>query len=394
MMNVTTTLKVKFLDLNRTKADLFAQTTEASTELANKLLDVPTKERKKLTTAKVVTSLKSALANQVLQILKGKAGKRAKHYNVFWPEVNNQNWKVCKVGNTYSVSFPTLQGVKRVPVEVNAYYSNQLDQLIDGTFKRGSLKLMQLRGVWYAMLSVTQDVPDAESIEKIGVDRGQNNLAVASTLKGTCLFFSGKAVKHRRRQFQQRRTSLQSAGKYRALKKLEQKEARWMRAVNHTISRRLVRFANSQQADICIEDLSGIRKSAKQRKQNRSDAGTSRHTWAYYDLEIKLAYKMALAGRRVIKYPAAYTSKTDHRTGRLDGTRKRHSFIGADGYTINADLNASLNIAKWEGSACAIELKEVIPVMGMVAQSDGVLDTPLNSMNQTARQLTLFPMSA
>ena len=168
-----------------------------------------------------------------------------------------------------------------------------------------------------------------------------------------------------------------------------------MRAVNHTISSRLVRFADSMDADICLEDLSGIRQVSKQRKKNRSDAGTSRHTWAFYDREMKLAYKMALTGRQTHKRPAAYTSKTDHRSGKLDGKRRRHDFIGADGYTIHADLNAAMNIAQWDGFSCALELKEALPVMGGVVSADGVVDTPLNSMNQTeGQQLTLFPMSA
>ena len=395
MAQVTTTLKLKFFDLNQLKADMFAQTTAASTALANELLLLPMTERQKLTTARVVTSLKSALSNQVIRILKGKAGKRAKAFKVFWPEVNKQNWKVVKVGDTYSVSFPTVQGVKRVPLAVHGHFAQQLDDIISGAVEKGTLKLMQLRGVWYAMLSITRDVPDIESAQRMGVDRGQNNLAVAATEGGRCLFFSGAEVMHRRRQFQKLRSELQAAGKYRAVKKLERRESRWMREVNHTISRRIVRFASSENADLYLEDLSGIRQTSKQWQKSRSDAGTSRHTWAYYDLETKLTYKMALEGRRTHKRPAAYTSKSDHRNGRLDGKRNRHKFIGADGYQCNADWNAAINIAQWDGFSCPLILKEAVPVMGTVASADGVFDTPPNSMNPTkVEQLSLFPLSA
>lgn len=61
MAQVTTTLKLKFFDLNQVKANMFADTVAASTQLANELLRVPFAERKKLTTAQVVTPLKSAL---------------------------------------------------------------------------------------------------------------------------------------------------------------------------------------------------------------------------------------------------------------------------------------------------------------------------------------------
>ncbi|MFQ3585854.1 MAG: RNA-guided endonuclease TnpB family protein, partial [Cyanobacteriota bacterium] len=68
MKRVTTTLKLKFLDLNAVKAEMFDQTVCATTELANELLRISPKERKALTTAKVVTPLKSALSNQVIRI--------------------------------------------------------------------------------------------------------------------------------------------------------------------------------------------------------------------------------------------------------------------------------------------------------------------------------------
>lgn len=137
MRQVTTTLKLKFFNLNQVKAEMFARTVEASTALANELLLIPHDERKKLTTAMVVTPLKSALSNQVIRILRGKAGKRVKAFKVFWPEVNKQNWKVCKVGETYSLSFPTIQGVKRVPIAVNSHFAHQLDEIISGNLEKG-----------------------------------------------------------------------------------------------------------------------------------------------------------------------------------------------------------------------------------------------------------------
>lgn len=196
---------------------MFASTVAASTQLANELLRVPFAERKKLTTATVITPLKSALSNQVIRILKGKAGRRAKAFKVFWPEANKQNWKVAKVGSTYSVSFPTVQGIKRVPLAVHPHFTEQLDNIINGNVDKGTLKLMNLRGNWYAMVSITREVPDVKPVQRIGVDRGQKNLAVAATENGRCLFFSGAEVSHRRRQFQSLRREMQAAGKYRAV---------------------------------------------------------------------------------------------------------------------------------------------------------------------------------
>lgn len=392
MKQVTTTLKLKFHNLNGVKANMFAETVVAATELANELLRIPFVERKKLTTAKVVTPLKSALSNQVIRILKGKAGRRVKEFKVFWPEVNNQNWRLHKVGDTYSVSFPTIQGDKRVPLVVHDdHFAQQLDRVLaEDNCERGTLKLMKLRGNWYAVLSITWDVPSVESAMHMGVDRGQNRLAVAATLAGQAVFFDGGEIAHIRRQYQRRRMELQKAGKYRALKKLERKETRWMRAVDHTISRRIVRFADTVDADVWIEDLSGIRQS-KQRRKTRSDAGKSRHTWAYYDLEQKIGYKMRLAGRTMHKRPAAYTSKTDHRNG-LIGKRSGHLFTGIDGYRCDSDWNAAMNLARWDGFSCPLNLEEAMSAMGIVGLGDGVFGNPLNSMNAPeGKQLQLFP---
>ncbi|MFQ3612903.1 MAG: RNA-guided endonuclease TnpB family protein, partial [Cyanobacteriota bacterium] len=204
MKRVTTTLKLKFLDLNAVKTEMFDQTVSATTELANELLRISPKERKALTTAKVVTPLKSALSNQVIRVLKGKAGKRVKRFKVFWPEVNNQNWKLHRVGSTYSVSFPTIQGDKRVPLEVgSSYYAERLERILaEQDCERGTLKLMPIRGCWYAVVSITWEVPEVNSTERLGVDRGQKRLAVAATRWGRAVFFGGGEVAHRRRRFQ------------------------------------------------------------------------------------------------------------------------------------------------------------------------------------------------
>ncbi len=336
---------------------------------------MPVSERKKLTTAKVVSSLKTALVNQVIRQVKGEAGERTKEYRKLPPEVNNQNWKLSLVGKTYSVSFPTLQGIKRVPLNVEGkHWLPILDKILgkDPTIKLGTLKLLKRKNKWYAAITITQDVPEVKSTTRIGVDRGQNNLAVAATVDGKCLFFSGKQVKHKRRQFQKLRRQLQKAGKYRAVKKLVRSETRWMGEVNHMVSKRIVEFADSLDADLVLEDLSGCRQTMKQSRKSRSDAGNSRHAWAYYDLELKLGYKMASKGRELHIRPPAYTSKSSSYDGRL-GKRDGHWFYAPSGEQVNADWNATRNLAQWDGFSCPLEL---------YASTDGAFDNLQVSLAQ------------
>ena len=394
-MQVTRTLKLKFHNLNVVKAQLFAETTAACTELANELLRLPIKERKKLTTAKVVTSLKSALANQVIRQVKGKAGKRTREFKLLPPEINYQNWQLCKQGNTYSVSFPTIQGVKRVPIEIqSSHWQSLLNKLLDGdeTISKGTLKLYQKKGRWYALVSLSEEVPAVKSNNRVGVDRGQNQLATAVPKQGFGLLFSGKEVKHRRRHFQQRRQQLQKAKKYRAIKKLEQKEQRWMRAVNHTVSRRIVNFADGLDADLVLEDLSGCRQTMKQRKKQRSDNSQSRHAWAYYDLQVKLEYKQALNGRQVHYRPPHYTSKTSSVNGVI-GKRDGNWFKCTSGATLQSDFNAAKNLAIWDSRFCPIDSRKVVSVMDTANLLDGVIGSPPNLMNAVQGRVEYVQLS-
>jgi putative transposase len=386
MSKVTITLKLKFSDLNLAKAVMFGEMTEENTRLANWLLTIPLPERRKLTTAKIETSLMSALANQTIRHTTSGTGKKVKKYKCLPPEINKQNWSIHKVGETYSLSFPTIQGIKRVPFEVaSRHWQPILERLLSGDalVYKGSAKLLKHRNKWYAYISITLEVPEAVAMNKIGCDRGQNNLAVVAPAKGFGKFFNGREVKHRRRHFQKRRHSLQTAKKFRALKKWNKKELRWMDAVNHTISRRIVRFAEYLNADVVIEDLESCRDTMKQSQKNRADSGESRHSWAYYSLEQKLDYKLALKGLKLIKRPAPYTSKSCSTCGSL-GKRKGHHFNCPDGHYHNADLNAARNLSQWDGFSCQLDLKKDAAVMVSSDLVDGLLGTTPNLMKDSS----------
>ncbi|GET39344.1 RNA-guided endonuclease InsQ/TnpB family protein [Microseira wollei] len=382
MSQVTITLKIKFSNLNHAKAKMFGEMTESNTRLANWLLTIPLPERRKLTTAKVETSLMLPRANQTIRHTTSGAGKKVKQYKSLPPEINKQNWSIHKMGETYSLSFPAIKGTKRVPIEVaSKHWQPILDRLLNGDalIDKGSAKLIKHRNRWYAYVCVTLEVPEVDATKRIGCDRGQNNLAVVAPALGFGKFFNGKYVKHRRRYFQKRRQSLQEAKKFRSLKKWNKKEKRWMEAVNHTISRRIVRFAEYHNADVVIEDLEGCRNTMKQSQKNRFDHGESRHAWAYYSLEQKLDYKLALKGLKLIKRPAPYTSKSCSTCGTI-GDRKKHHFNCPNGQYHNADLNASRNLAQWDGFLCSLDLKKDAAAMVSSGIENGLLGTTPNLM--------------
>lgn len=80
MPRVTRTIKLKFLDLNKVKQRMFAEMMVENTRLANELLSIPYIERREITTAKIATSLKSALANQTIRHTISATGRQVKQY--------------------------------------------------------------------------------------------------------------------------------------------------------------------------------------------------------------------------------------------------------------------------------------------------------------------------
>lgn len=343
-----------------------------NTELANRILAIPKTERRKLTTASFGdVELGSAWVNQTIRNVN--KSKKVRAFKRLPLETNNQNWTLHRVGDTYSIGFGLLRGVKkRVPVEVHqANHKDALDGILAGThgirvadgavrrvYKQGSIRLVRSKkGVWYACISVSWEVPEpAETTRFVGVDRGQNHLAVAVTPEGRSLFLSFRQVRYVRRHYAAKRRRLQKVGKHKTVKRLEQKEQRIIRHVNHIIAKELVRFARKHGCGIRMEDLSGIRQS-KQRRSTKSKADQNRDFWPYFDLETKTAYK-ALGGSVAFeKVPAAYTSKTCRKCGAI-GIRNRHNFrCERCGYQGHADHNAGSNLANWLGLSCPVVLQ-------------------------------------
>lgn len=314
MAQATVTLKLPFHRLNQAKQALFASVTKLNLDIANQILARPKSERKKLTSKDFVTdNVGSVWVNQTIR--NACAATKVKKFASLPLETNNQNWSVHKVGNTYSLSFAGLNRGrgKRVPIQVHqSKYQTILDTVIGGSTTKGSIKLWQSRkGVWYALLSVSLDVPDTQTTEKwVGVDRGQNHLAVASTHTGKARFWTFGRVKQVRRHHAKKRRRLQKAGKHKTVKRLENKERRIIKHINHIISKEVVAFAFKHGCGIRLEDLSGCRQTMRQTKKTKSDASQNRDYWPYYQLEQYIQYKAQLVGIPVEKVPAAYTSKS------------------------------------------------------------------------------------
>jgi len=379
MAILSITLKLPFHRLNQVKAQEFERLSAVNTEVANDLLKIDTAERKKLTSAAFRhIEIGSAWINQTIRNTNAKT--KVKQFKQMWLETNNQNYEISRSGNLFAVAFNLLRGRKgRIPLQVHqASYAKVLDKVIAGTANLGSLKLCKSKkGIWYALVSVSMHVADAQPVKGwIGVDRGQNNIAVAALPGGFGRFWKAGLVKGLRRQFQRTRKALQQAKQLKEVKRLEQRERRIMTQINHVISKELVQFAKDFEMGLRFENLSGCRQTMKQKKKTKSDAAQNRDTWALYQLELFTRYKAIREGVPLESVPAAYTSKSDHRNGVI-GKRKGNWFKGFDGYRANADWNASQVIGKWLGFSCPLGLQKVVAVMVAADAVGEVDDNPL-----------------
>src|SRR5215471_8027367 len=269
MSTAIRTLKLPFLKLNQAKAEEFARLQALNTRVANGIMALPKADRRALTSkAFADVEIGSAWINQTIR--NANARIKVKQFRYLPLETNNQNWTLHKVGETYSIAFGLRRGIKkRVPLAVHhAQHQRWLDAILAGEAAPGSIKLWRSRrGIWYACLSVSMEVPGAEPTGRwIGLDRGQNVPLAAATPDGPVIFWKAKRIRHIRRIYAARRKKLQAAGKHRAVKKLDRRERRMVTHINHCLSKDVIALAQRHHAGIRLEDLSGIRQRSRQRQ--------------------------------------------------------------------------------------------------------------------------------
>lgn len=210
-------------------------------------------------------------------------------------------------------------------------------------------------------LSIPFEVPVTEQggDHAVGIDLGMRRLFVTSD--GTA--FVDKDYLRKRRQVRYLKRQLQSKGTKSAKRRLKKKARKETRMCKDMCYRAVKHLLNTTDAPVLVmEDLQNIKQNTsrhkRKTKKQEQPVGTAeqkgrkrtRRNNAFSQVPIRmfrdlLAYKAQLVGRRVETVDPANTSKTDSRTGRMDGTRKGCRYLCADGMVLDADWNAAANIA-------------------------------------------------
>jgi IS605 OrfB family transposase len=236
------------------------------------------------------------------------------------------------------VSIWTTSGRQRIPFVCGNHQRTLLQ------YERGEADLVLRDKKFYLFVSVS--VPDTEerkALGWLGIDVGVVN--IATTSDGTS--FSGSHLNSLRRRSNRLRHKLQRKGTKsakRLLRLRRRKEQRFSNHVNHVISKQIVAAAERTGRGIALENLEGIRSRVRATRKQRRVL----HSWAFGDLQSKIAYKAKRAGVQVCFVDPRNTSRECRVCGHTEkGNRKtRDNFAClACGQTADADINAACVIA-------------------------------------------------
>lgn len=248
---------------------------------------------------------------------------------------NNQNFSIGE----YFIAFPLWMNGKAKKTAIKAIIPEKQKVLLQG--KLGSLRITKKQGKYIAQIAVEVSSESESGIYTMGVDLGLKVPAVAMTDTGKIQFFgNGRENKYKKRQARLKRKQLGKAKNLKALKKLNNKEQRWMKDKDHKVSRQIVNFAKDNKVStIQLESLSGIRQTARTSRKNNH----SLHSWSFYRLTQFIQYKAELAGIKVVFVDPKYTSQTCPVCGERNHAKDR-KYKCPCGFETHRDILGARNI--------------------------------------------------
>ncbi|USG68290.1 transposase [Brevibacillus ruminantium] len=297
----------------------------------------------KTTTKNVATILPAAVCNQAIRDAKSVYRKIKKlgtrpilKKPVYF--VNNQNYTVSE----NIVAFPIVVEGKTKKTACRATMTSRDRELLSKG-KSGLMRIIEKSGKWYAQISVGVPTSVTNNENIMGIDLGLKVPAVAVTSTGKTRFFgNGRQNKYIRRKYQQRRRKLGKLKKLSAVRKLGNKEQRWMKDQNHKISRQIVNTAIQEGVSVMkLERLENIRKTARTSRKNAKNL----HSWTFYQLQQFISYKANLVGIKVVEVNPAYTSQCCPACGEKNKARDRR-YKCSCGFKAHRDRVGAINIMR------------------------------------------------
>ena len=284
----------------------------------------------KYTSSNVEANLPSALKNQCIRDAKSIVKKPCCY-------VNNQNFKI-KNG---CVEFPVMVNGKSKRIAVKTKMSEKQQWIFD-SHKLGTMRIVVKNNTLVAQIVYESAEPEIATEGNIlGVDLGIKCPAVSYCSDGSVQFYgNGRQNKYMRRHYRYLRKKLQKKKHLKAVKRMNDKEQRIMKDIDHKISSQIVKTAVKHKVNIIkLERLQNIRSTTRTSRKNNP----SLHTWSFYRLAQFIEYKAKLAGIQVAYVNPAYTSQKCPVCGDTHHANDRQYTCDC-GFHIHRDLLGAMNI--------------------------------------------------
>lgn len=356
---------VKFYPTEYQKTLIFQTMTEYI-ETVNSLVSDATNGRSisKITTADVSANLPSALTNQCIRdaksivkkhykachkaVLKNRSlAKRGFNVKVKAPNlpilrksccyINNQNYKI----KDNHIEFPVMMNGKSKRISVSVKLTERQKSLFSDV-KFGTMRIVIKNHTLVAQIVYNIAESELKSDGNVmGIDLGIKCPAVSYCSDGSVKFYgNGRKNKYMRRHYAYLRKKLQTSKKMKAVKRINNKEQRIMRDIDHKLSHDIVKTAVAHNVKVIkLEQLQNIRSTTRKSRKNNH----SLHTWSFYRLAQFIEYKAKLAGISVEYVNPAYTSQTCPVCGHVHHANDRN-YICECGFHIHRDLLGAMNI--------------------------------------------------
>lgn len=362
-MQLSETVK---LYMTREQKSLVVMAMNKYISTVNSLISVATSGTSisKYTTADVNASLPSALTNQCIRDAKSIVNKYNKdcrkasaknkklarqRSNITIKEpivpvlkrpccyVNNQNFKI----RDNCIEFPVLINGKSKRISIRTSMTDKQKQIFANT-KFGTMRIVYKDNKIVAQIVYEVAEPGyTDDGNVMGVDLGIKCPAVSYISDGSVKFYgNGRKNKYMRRHYKYLRKKLGKAKKTDAIKRINNKEQRIMKDIDHKLSREIVNTATAHGVSVIkMEQLANIRSTTRTSRKNNH----SLHTWSFYRLAQFIEYKAKLAGIKVGYVNPAYTSQKCPVCGNVHHANDR-KYICKCGFHTHRDILGAMNI--------------------------------------------------
>ena len=251
--------------------------------------------------------------------------------------INNQNYRL----KNNCIEFPVMINGRSKRISVFVKLTDRQKALFSNA-KFGTMRIVTKNHTLVAQIVYNVAEPELKSDGNVmGVDLGIKCPAVSYCSDGSVKFYgNGRKNKYLRRHYAYLRNKLQKSKKMSAIERINNKEQRIMKDIDHKLSHDIVQTAVAHNVKLIkLEQLSNVRSTTRKSRKNNH----SLHTWSFYRLAQFIEYKAKLAGISVEYVNPAYTSQTCPNCGNVHHANDRN-YTCECGFHIHRDLLGAMNI--------------------------------------------------